>query len=138
MKYLGIDFGTKRIGLAVSDESGMIVRPYSIVKNDKQALLNIISVIQKEGIGSLVVGESRNESGDNNDLQKDINEFIGVLTLETFLPIERISEAFSSYEAHGRQGKESKNARKEKMGKTENLDARAACVILERYLSKKK
>ena len=138
MKYLGIDYGTKRIGLAITDESGIIVRPHSLVKNTKDALFEIAEIVKKEEVGCIVVGESKNEKGEANEVEREISEFIGVLTLETFLPIERVSEAFSSYEAHGRQGKEQNDARKMKILKTENLDEKAACIILERFLSKKK
>ena len=57
MKSLGIDFGTKRIGLAVSDETGSLAFPHSTVKAGPNALSEIAALVAKEGIGQIVVGE---------------------------------------------------------------------------------
>lgn len=134
MKYLGIDFGTKRVGLAISDESGGFARPLEVLKNDKSLMENISAIIAKEGVGTIVVGAS-----EGNKVNEAINDFIGLLTFETMLPIEQVTEAFTSFEAHPRQGKESRDARKTKAPeKPADLDARAAAIILQRYLDKKK
>lgn len=130
MKYLGIDFGTKRVGLAVSDDSGMLARPLVVVKNDAKMLSEIEKIIATERIESIVIGNSA-----GNKVQRDIEECIGQLTLATMLPVEMITEAFSSAEAHGRKGKEALSARQGKAPeKPADLDARAAAVILQRFL----
>lgn len=134
MKYLGIDYGTKRIGLAISDKGGFLAKPLMVVKNDSKVLESIIDLIKSEGVESVVIGESKNQAGQANSIEQDISDFIGLLTLKTFLPIKRVTESFSSFEAHHRQGKESKNARKSKITKTQNLDAKAAAIILQRHL----
>ncbi len=137
MKYLGIDYGTKRIGIAVSDSDGMLARPVAVVKNMTGFLDEIEGIIAREGVEGIVVGSS-----EGNKVQRDIEELIGQLTLTTFLPVETITEAFSSMEAHGKKGKEQMAARATKAPtKPADLDARAAAVILQRYLdtnSKKK
>ncbi len=133
MRYLGIDYGTKRIGLALSDESGTIVRTLTVLKNDSKLFAEIEKIIATEGVEVMVVGNSG-----ENKVQTDINEFIGQITLVTMLPVEQVTEAFTSYEAHGRQGKEGNNARQSKAPiKPTNLDARAAAIILERFLERK-
>jgi len=130
MKYLGIDYGTKRVGIAVSDEGGMLARPVAVLKNDSSLVSEIESLVALEGIESIVVGTS-----EGNKVQADITELIGTLTLATFLPVDTITEAFSSVEAHGRKGKEQTSARATKApAKPSDLDARAAAVILQRYL----
>ena len=132
MKYLGIDFGTKRVGIALSDSSGSIARPVSVLKNTPKLLDEVQAIISKEGVESIVIGNS-----DGNKVQNDITEFIGQLSITTFLPVEQMSEAFSSMEAHGRKGKESTSARQTKApGKPGDLDAKAAAVILQRHLDK--
>ena len=69
---------------------------------------------------------------------EDIEELIGQLTLTTFLPVETITEAFSSMEAHGKRGKEQMAARATRAPqKPDDLDARAAAVILQRFLDTK-
>ncbi len=133
MRYLGIDYGTKRVGLALSDESGTIVRTLTVLKNDSKLIEEIEKIIATEGVEAMVVGNSG-----ENKVQTDINEFIWQIFLVTMLPVEQVTEAFTSFEAHGRQGKEGKNARQGKAPtKPTNLDARAAAIILERFLDRK-
>ena len=139
MKYLCIDYGTKRVGLALSDESGTLARPFAVIVNDKKLIAEIAGIVSKEGIESIVVGYSQSNAGGDNKVNETIQDFVASLTLETMLPIEMMNEAFTSYEAHGRKGKESLDARKTKApAKPADLDARAAAIILERYLEKKK
>ena len=106
MKYLGIDFGTKRVGLAVSDESGSLARPLGVLKNDSSLFDEVDSVIAREGIESIVIGNSA-----GNAVQRQIDEFLAQITLTSMLPVETMNESFSSVEAHGRKGKEQTAAR---------------------------
>ena len=139
MKYLGIDYGTKRVGLAASDESGTLARPFAVILNDKKLIAEIAGIVAKEGIESIVVGYSQSNDGGDNKVNEAIQDFVASLTLETMLPIDMMNEAFTSYEAHGRKGKESNDARQMKAPtKPADLDARAAAIILERFLEKKK
>ena len=55
MKILGIDYGTKRTGLALSDETGKVAFPYAVISN---SLDEIIKVIELEGVSEVVIGES--------------------------------------------------------------------------------
>jgi len=133
---MGIDYGTKRIGIAVSDEAGQIAFPKFVWPNDKQTLTSITNLIQEEGIEAIVFGDSVDATGKENILNVEVKDFAEQLKQETKLPIFFEKEFWSSYEAHGRQGKEAKNARKQLVAKTEGLDAKAAAVILQRYLDK--
>jgi putative Holliday junction resolvase len=133
MKYIGIDFGTKRVGVAVSDDSAMLARPVSVLKNDSSLFDELNKIIVEERITGIVVGNSA-----GNPVQSEIDEFIGVITLSTMLPVETMTEAFSSMEAHGGKGKERTSSRQTKSPKKPiDLDAKAAAVILQRYLDKK-
>ena len=132
MKYIGIDFGTKRVGIALSDDSGTLARPSGVLKNTSSLLSELESMIAKEGVDSIVIGSS-----EGNKVQNDINELVGQLTLTTMLPVELMNESFSSVEAHGRKGKEQMAARATRAPqKPTDLDARAAAVILQRFLDK--
>jgi putative Holliday junction resolvase len=132
MKYLGIDYGTKRVGVAVSDAGGTLSRPVAVLKNTSGLIGELEDMIAREGIESIVIGSS-----EGNKVQGDIMELVGTLTLATMLPVDTITEAFSSMEAHGSKGKERLRARATKAPeKPSDLDARAAAVILQRYLDK--
>ena len=56
MRFLGIDYGTKRIGVAVSDENGMLAFPKEIIQNDKNTFDKLSEIIKKEKTVSVTVG----------------------------------------------------------------------------------
>lgn len=136
MKYLGIDYGSKNIGLAVSDEGGKIAFPKIVIKNDGNTLANLQKLIKDEGVESIVIGESINQSGKDNVINESMKNFVQKLKDSSSLPVEFEREHFSSFEAHARQGKERFSDRKTKIEKTKDIDARAASIILQRYLDK--
>lgn len=135
MKFLGVDFGTKRVGVAISDEGGSIAFPFKVLKNDRDFFDTFLSMVKEENIERVIVGESLDSSGAPNKVNVLIKEFIEKLK-EQNISVETQKEFFSSFEAHDRQGKESLNARKTTFSKTEELDSKAASVILQRYLEK--
>lgn len=137
MKYLGIDYGTKRLGVAVSDESGTLAFPRETFKNDSNLVSNLKHIIKSLNIESIVVGESLDNRGLANQINQDIQEFVKVLENEFNLPVFKEKEFFSSFEAHGRLGKKSLNDRKTKIIKGDELDSKAAAIILQRFLDKK-
>jgi putative Holliday junction resolvase len=135
MKYLGIDYGTKRIGLATSDGGGSIAFPYSTVKAGREALSEIDGVIKKEEVERIVLGESHNFKGEPNAVMENIEQFKKDLEEVTGLTVEYEAEFLSSATA-ARQF-EGDFGRKDKPSQ-EKLDASAAAVILQSYLDKNK
>ncbi|OGZ04263.1 MAG: hypothetical protein A2648_00490 [Candidatus Lloydbacteria bacterium RIFCSPHIGHO2_01_FULL_41_20] len=125
MKCIGIDYGTKRIGIAFSDDAGKVAFPREILENNRNAVWKIIELIKKEKAGRIVVGRSLDEGGKENFLMADIKEFISFLELGINLPIFLEKEFFTSVEARRFQG-----------GK--EVDDRAAAIILQRYLDKQR
>ena len=124
MKYLGIDYGSKRIGLAISDENGKVAFPREVLPNDKHIVSKIKEICQKDLVGAIVLGESINYDGEKNAIMKKISAFKDILELETCLPIFLEPEFMTSIEAERLQGK------------NEKLDASAAAIILKYYLDK--
>jgi putative Holliday junction resolvase len=139
-KYLGIDYGAKRIGLALSDEGGEFAFPESILENDKKTLDKIKALCQTKGVMALVVGESMNLVGQPNKIMKEINEFKEKLQ-DLGLPIHSQKEFMTSHLAEGLQRYMNEpvqdRARKTKSEK-KFLDDAAAALILQRYLDKTK
>ena len=138
MKYLGIDYGTKRVGLALSDDSGTLAFPHEVLPNTIGLTAAIEDIIRSEKIDEIVMGESLDQNGEDNKVQKQIKGFAEALERRFEVPVRFEKEFFTSYEAHGRQGKESNNARLTKFAAPTELDARAAALILQRYLDKQK
>lgn len=123
MRYLGIDYGEKRVGIAVSDDGGTIAFPRTTLMNDAMLLEQIVSLIETEKIGMLVVGDTRAFSGLANPVTRETEAFIERLRDETNLPVEGAWEAGSSIEA-SRYAPEG----------APHDDAAAAAIILQRYL----
>lgn len=136
IRYLGIDYGTKRVGLALSDEEGVLAFPYKILKNDKTLVDEIHNICGTEDVGAIVVGESFDLSGEPNKLMVGINSFIGEIGKTLNLPISLQKEFMTTVEARGRGGKEVNDAKKVTGGAQAAADASAAALILQRYLDK--
>ena len=141
MKYLGIDYGSKRVGLATSDEDGVFAFPYKILKNDTTLVDTIHNICGEENISAIVIGESTDLSGQPNKIMGSIEELVKNLEADLGLPIYLQKEFMTTVEARGRAGKEVNNARKTKSafakGEIAAADASAAALILQRYLDKK-
>jgi putative Holliday junction resolvase len=125
MKYMGIDYGTEKIGLALSDEAGEFAFPKGILERES-ASQKILAVCQEESIGAIILGQSVASNGAPNALIHDANRFAEKLKATTGLPVYFEREDFSSVEAHRYQIKA--GAR----------DDSAAAIILQRFLDKNK
>ena len=124
MRYLGIDYGTRKIGLALSDEEGRFAYPHSVIANEEKTVTDIRRLCQKEKIGTIVIGESLNLQGQPNPLMKDLNNFTARLTKVCSLPVEFEREFYTTQEAD------------RLIGRNTETDARAAALILKSYLDK--
>jgi putative Holliday junction resolvase len=140
MKILGIDFGTKRIGIATSDERCTLAFPKVILINDKEVLNKIKEIIKEEGISEIVIGESVDMSGAPNPVAEKAEVFI--LELQKFdLLIHKQQEFLTSVEAR-KAGETKMNLHKSearskmKEVRSEKVDASAAALILQRFLDK--
>jgi putative holliday junction resolvase len=141
MKFLGIDYGTKRIGLAISDDNGQLAFPKEIVLNDSKLFEKIGDILIKEKINEIIVGESVDFSGKLNVLSTRIESFIKDLKEHFQLPIQKQKEFLTSVEA--RKFGETKEILTQKQvhsrlkdKKRGHIDASAAALILQRYLDK--
>ena len=142
MKFLGIDYGTKRIGLAVSDENGVLAFPKEILLNDINTFQKLGEIIEKENIEELVIGESVDFSGKLNALSARIDVFILELDERFNLPIHKQKEFLTSVEARrSKNGKADQSPSqahsKVKQIKSGRIDASAAALILQRYLDRR-
>jgi len=122
-KYLGIDYGTKRIGIAVSNSEGTIAFPRETIKNDANVLETVARLVADEKIESIVVGDTRSFSNLANPVTKEAEDFVVRLKKEILLPVASAWEAGSSVEA-SRYAPESAS----------HSDGAAAAIILQRFI----
>lgn len=131
MKFIGIDYGTKRVGVAVSDEGGSMAFPKIVLPNNASLLSELSALIRVEGAGAVVVGESKNLSGEDNAVMAGIRRFADAIGRETGLPVYFEPEFYTSKEAKML----AEDARPDKL--PEAVDAKAAAVILNSYIMKR-
>lgn len=135
MRYLGIDYGNKKVGLALSDEAGTMGFPHAILANTPRLSDEIYAIIAKENIGAVVIGESRTLSGGENAIAKDAKALGSLITEHTGVPVFYESEVFTSTEARRAPAKTEKTRAPKKRV---DVDASAASLILTSYLSRQK
>lgn len=141
MRFLGIDYGTKRIGVAISDKEGIFAFPKEIIFNDSDVFKKLGEIIKTENISEIVVGESVDFSGKLNVLSARIEVFILELKDKFKLPVRKQKEFLTSVEAR-KAGSSKKNLSqsqvhsKVKQIKSGRIDASAAALILQRYLDR--
>jgi putative Holliday junction resolvase len=133
MRYLGIDFGTKRTGLAVSDETGTIATPLEVVETSS-ALKRASEIIAEKEVVEIVIGDP----GEGSSMEQELKEFVGQISLETMLPVHMQNESFTSVFADQFRDYEKPKARQTKKDSSRKKDESAAAIILQRYLDTKK
>jgi len=79
VKYLGIDYGDKRVGLAISDPLGLIANAYKTLTNDEHLLNNLTEVIKAENIKALVVGLPKHMNNDEGERVAAVKAFVAKL-----------------------------------------------------------
>lgn len=139
MKILGVDFGTKRIGVALSDYGGSLAFPESILPNDKSTIEELRKLIEKYLVKEIVVGLPTTGIEEDTTATEGAKNFAKKLEEEFNLPVFMMDERFSSHNIFtDKVGKESMHARKQKMVRPIDIDAQAAALILQRYLDSRK
>lgn len=123
-RVLGIDFGTKRIGLALSDENRDMAFPLQVLKNDKTTVSSISKIIKENNIVLVVIGESKDFKMVDNPIMQEVRTFENLLAKESGVEIDFEPEFLTSHQAHHVQGK------------TKMLDASAAAIILQSYMDR--
>ncbi|MGB9911433.1 MAG: Holliday junction resolvase RuvX [Microgenomates group bacterium] len=125
MNILGIDFGLKKIGLAIG--SGEVIYPYKVV-SEKELFSEILKICQEEEIKEIVIGIP------SEKLKKDVLEFARKIAKKTKLPIFYVDETLTSKEAIAKMI--AAGIRRKKRRKKE--DAFAAALILEKFLEERR
>ena len=136
MKYLGLDYGTKWVGLAVSDESGSFAFPLAVWENrgHKDLVTKLVDLIKEKEITGLVLGESVNLDGSDNALMvavRDLEEKLKQKNIKVYLQNETYTTAQSRRLHHLQEPRSRKQKSKDR------LDAVAAALILQGWLERK-
>ncbi|MBV8215725.1 MAG: Holliday junction resolvase RuvX [Verrucomicrobia bacterium] len=131
MRCLGIDFGSSRIGIAISDELGMLAHPLETIPNDTEFLSRLQKIVLEKHVAGIVVGIPRNMDGSYGPSAEKAKLFLSQLKSE-FAGLQLIAwderlttvEAQRLLHAAGRDVKKSRSV----------IDQVAAQVLLQSYL----
>jgi putative Holliday junction resolvase len=133
-RFLGIDYGTVRIGLALSDPTGTLASPLPFLENQSpQQVTNALSeLIQTHQIEGLIIGLPRNMDGTYGPSAQKVRDFIAQIQKSISLPITPIDERLTTAQASKQLsgiGLNQKQLRKK-------IDSSSACLILQQYLDR--
>lgn len=126
MRKMGIDYGKKRVGVAFTDDAGLMAFPHGVLENNTDLLSTLCDLIAQKEVDEVVIGYSLNKDGKPNEIQRAIEELITDLTLQVGVPVHLEPEQYSTQEAIRFQGR---NA---------NTDASAAAIILNSFITRSK
>ena len=134
MRYLAIDYGTKRTGLAICDPAETIVSPLAVLEGQKELLKKIADVAKANGVEAVVLGLPLNMDDSEGPQAKLVLNFADQLKEHLDIPIHFQDERLSSFGAEDKLAPADFTRGK----KRKRLDAIAAAEILEAFLERKK
>jgi putative Holliday junction resolvase len=139
MRFLGVDYGNRRVGLAISDATAMLARPWQVVTTDepdpRHAAAMIADfvpslVVDDDSLEAIVVGLPRRLDGSENDQTQKARTFGDELAVITGLEVIFQDERLTSIEAEAQLAAREKDWKKRKM----QIDAVAAAIMLQDFL----
>ena len=134
MRYLAIDYGRKRIGLAICDASEMIASPLTVIDGGKEPIKRIVEIVTQENVGAIVVGMPLNMDDSEGPQAKETMEFAERLKKHVEIDVFFQDERLSSFAAEEKMASAELSRKK----KRKYLDAVAAAQILETFLENRR
>ena len=132
MRVLGVDFGNKRVGLALSDETGTVASPLTYIDGGGVATVirEIVRIVTERQVGKIVVGVPLRLDGTRSEQTERTLAFIAELERTTTIPVAKWDERLTSVQANRAllEGNVRRSERKEK------IDKLAAQLMLQSYL----
>ncbi len=132
MRTLALDHGTVRIGVAVSDELGMIAHPLEFIPAEPFAVFleRLKRLVSEREIGRILVGMPRNMDGSYGPAAEKVREFVSQLQADLSLPIQTWDERLTTVQAQRMLREASVKGAKQR----QKMDQMAAAILLQSYL----
>jgi len=136
VRILALDYGRKRIGLALSDELGLTAQPLQILtrKNRREDLSRLRSICAKHGVARILVGHPLHITGEAGEMADEAAAFAARISKELKLEVELLDERLTSWEAGQTMAVSGNQSRRKK--KSTHLDDVAAAILLREYLDR--
>jgi putative Holliday junction resolvase len=150
MRILSLDYGEKRIGLAITDKQNSMALPFGMIENNDSISENILKLIKENDIGRIVIGRPLNLKGQSGHQAEIVENFVSRILKSYELPISIIDERFTSKissdlvsESHNTHNEERSKSQNRKMPKKKlnqvrksgAADTISAALILGDYLN---
>lgn len=132
---LALDVGDRRIGLAISDPTGMLASPLGTVERGPSEIADILRVVEENRAGEIVVGLPITLSGESREQAGKVRRFVRDLSARTDLPIRTVDERLSTVQAQRMLRDAGGRRRSQDRGR---IDSAAAAVILQAYLDSRR
>lgn len=136
-RVLGIDFGERRVGLALSDPTATIAQPLpTIVRRagKRPPVAAIVEIIQQNDVDRAVIGLPLNLSGDETEWTTHVREFAAKLSERAGIPVDFIDERLTSVQAE--RAVRSIGLKRSQREQKERIDAAAAVLLLQTFLDR--
>jgi putative Holliday junction resolvase len=142
VRILGIDYGARRVGLALSDATATLASPWKMVDRppSERATVDLLMrdiedlLADADGLEAIVVGWPRRLDGTPTDQTAHVESFRGALERRVHVPVILQDERLSSHEAEERLSVRERDWRRRKA----KLDAAAAAIVLQDYLDQRR
>ena len=136
-RILGIDYGSQRIGLSLSDPLGLIARPIDALKNDSKLFEHLKQLAGEAHVQLIIVGMPLNLKGQRAYMAEEVQQFVDRLRSELGTEVETLDERFTSTIAR-RTMLEMGTKKKDRRKRDGRVDSMAAAVMLQGFLDSKK
>ena len=132
MRILAIDYGSQRVGLAISDPTGTLARPLPFLpaKADPKLAREIATLAEKEQVELILIGLPRHMNGSLGEAAAKVQAFAAVLGKTTTIRLRLIDERLSTVQASRQMQEAGQDTRKQR----DKIDSAAAAVLLQGYL----
>lgn len=133
-RLLGIDFGEKRIGVALSDEGVRLAFPHITILNNKDSVQEILDLIDSYQVNQVVIGESKDFNMRENRIMESARDFADELKKVSGLEIVFHPEFMTSIQVEKTHYQLSERHKDRGVEKSKQIDAQAAAIMLQSYI----
>jgi len=136
-RILAVDYGRRRLGIALSDPTGTIAQPLTTLarrSGKRPPVQAILELCEEHGVGALVVGLPLTLAGEETDWTREVREFAAGLGTRSGLTVHLVDERFTS--AAATRAVRAVGLRRQARRERERVDASAAALILQAFLDR--
>lgn len=138
-RILGVDYGERRVGLAISDPTATIAQPLPTLirrAGKRPPVAKLLEIIAANDVDAAVVGLPLTLAGDDSDWTRTVREFAATLEKRAGIPVELIDERLTSVQAE--RSVRELGLKKSQREQKARIDSAAAIILLQMYLDRKK